>query len=155
VNNTGHIKDTEDDDNGYRQFIINCYGENDQRKYFSISPFGIDFNSPVDTRTLVSDSKNKDIKFSLGVLNKIKIDDLKPGEMGLFSTDEPGETIMSQIVFRNTGDIEINKGMDANIIIGVDGSIKIVAKADITIESDGNVIVTATQFSANGNLTVD
>jgi hypothetical protein len=155
VNNTGHIKDTEDDDNGYRQFIINCYGENDQRKYFSISPFGIDFNAPADTRTLTSDSKNKDIKFSLGVLNKVKIDDLKPGEMGLFSTDEPGETIMSQIVFRNTGNIEINKGMDANITIGVDGSIKIVATKDIELTSDAKVKIVATQLDVNGNLTVD
>jgi hypothetical protein len=172
VSNSGHIQDSTSDDNGFRQFIINCFGDKDQRKYYSISPFGMDFNAPAKTRCLVVDSKNKDIKYNVGVLNKLKIEDLKPGECAIFSTDEPGEAIMSTIVLRNTGDIEINKDLDnGSVLIGVDGSIQIIAKADtsITIDgnatisatgdvilsADGNVNVTATKVDLNGNLTVE
>jgi hypothetical protein len=158
VNNSGHIKDQTSDDNGFRQFIINCFGSNDQRKYFSISPFGIDFNAPIGTRSLVSDSINKDVKYNLGVLNKLKIEDLNPGECAIFSTDEPGEAIMSKIVLRNTGDIEINKDLDnGSITIGVDGSIQITGKAETTITVDGNASITATgdvEISADGNVNI-
>jgi len=172
MNTSGHIKESTQDENGFRQFLINCLGSSDQKKYFSITPFGIDYNAPVNVRSLTTDSSNKDVKYNLGVLNKLKIDDLAPGESAIFSTDEPGETIMSKIVLRNTGDIEINKDLDnGSILIGVDGSIQVIAKADasitvdgnatieatgdVNLNADGNVIVTATQFSANGNLTVD
>jgi hypothetical protein len=126
MNRVGHIKDVSEDENGYRQFIINCLGNNDQRKYFSITPFGIDYNAPIDTRTLTIDSNNKDVKFNVGVLNIVKIDDLVPGESAFFSTNEVGDTIMSQIVLRNTGDIEINKDLNgnANLLIKVDGTME-------------------------------
>lgn len=128
---TGHIKETLTDDNGFRKFIINCLGLNDNRKYFSLSPFGYDFNTPENTRSLTLDSKNKDVKFSIGVLNKVKVDDLNPGECVIFSTDETGETLVSKTVYRNTGDIEINKDMDnGNIIIKVDGTIEFNGSAD-------------------------
>lgn len=130
MNQSGHIKEATEDENGYRKFIVNCLGNNDQKKYFSITPFGIDYNAPVDTRSLTIDSRNKDASYNIGILNKVKIDDLLPGESALFSTDEPGETIVSQIVLRNTGDIEINKDLtNGNILI----------KADGTIEFNGNV----------------
>jgi len=171
MNTAGHVKESVSDENGFRQFIINCLGSSDQRKYFSISPFGIDFNPPVDYRSLTTDSANKDIKYNLGVLNKIKIEDLAPGESAIFSTDEAGEALVSQIVLRNTGDIEINKDLEnASVLIKADGTMQVISK-DVTItvdgnatiaatgnvelNADGNVVVTATQFDANGNFTVD
>jgi hypothetical protein len=125
MNELGKIKEVTEDDNGYRQFIINCLGVNDEKKYFSISPFGIDFNPPIDTRLLTIDSRNNNAKFSVGVINKLKIADLSPGEPAIFSTDETGENIVSQTVHRNNGDIEINKGLsNGNILIKADGTIE-------------------------------
>lgn len=112
MNKTGHIKDQTSDDLGNRQFIINCVGENDQRKYFSISPFGIDYNAPVDTRALTTDSKNKDFNFNLGVLNKIKVEDLEPGESAIFSTLAGGTELKSFIKFRVDGSMEQNGDVD-------------------------------------------
>jgi len=131
-NQAGHVKGQASDKNGFRQFVVNCLGGNDQRKYFSISPFGIDSNPPVNTRALTADSSNKDVQFNLGVLNKIKIEDLQPGEPAIFSTSEDGETIVSQIVLRNTGDIEINKDISGNatVLIKADGTIDLNGNAD-------------------------
>lgn len=160
-NQTGHVKEALIDENGFKQFIINCFGASDQRKYFSISPFGIDFNAPVNTRILTTDSQNKDQKFSLGVLNLINVADLAPGESAIFSTDEPGENLMAKIVLRNSGGIEITALSDTlltitgNAAFNVDGNATIAATGDVNLNADGNVVVTATQFSANGNLTVD
>lgn len=177
----GHIKDVTQDDNDYRQFIINCYGNNDQRKYFSLAPFGIDFVAPENTRSLVSDSKNKDIQYNLGVLNKIRLIDLAAGECMIFSTDETGETLKSSITLRNSGNIEINKDLGSvdirlnadgtmnltaagNVIIDVDGNVQVDATGDAIINTDGdvdvnasgNVTIDATQVNVNnGNLTVD
>ncbi len=127
----GHIKEVTQDDNNYRQFIINCYGENDQRKYFSLTPFGIDFVAPENTRSFVSESANKDVQYNLGVLNKIKIDDLAKGESVIFSTDETGEDLKSSITLRNTGNIEVNKNISENATVNIN--------ADGTIEFNGNV----------------
>jgi len=141
----GKTKDT-DISGDFRQFIINCLGENDQRKYFSISTFGSDFNVPLETKALTIDSKNKDDKFVIGFLNLLKIDDLEPGENAIFSTSEDGSEIKSKIVLRNTGDIEIESTKDVNITV----------TGDVNITSDGNVNITATQLDVNsGNLTVD
>lgn len=127
----GKSKDTSEKD-GFRQFVINCLGENDQRKYFSLSPFGFDFNLPENTRVLTLDSKNKDIRFSIGVLNKKWLNDLLPGENAIFSTDEAGEELVSKVVFRNIGDIEINKDISGNafILIKADGTIEFNGDAD-------------------------
>lgn len=146
MNTSGHIKDQESDENGNRIFIVSCLGNSDQRKYFSLSPFGIDFNPPEDTRSLTTSSQNNDTKYNLGVLNKIKIEDLAKGESAIFSTNEAGEELKSQIIMRNTGKIEIITTSD--IDINSDANINIVA-AD-------NVAITATQLDVNGgNLTVD
>ena len=174
MNQSGHIKGTSKDENtSYRQFIINCLGNNDQRKYLSISPFGFDFNAPENTRALTADSRNKDVKYNLGVLNKIRVEDLEAGESVIFSTDEAGEELKSKIVLRNTGDIEINKGLggvdiginadgtlnviaSGNVSITVDGNTTIETTGDVNLNADGNVIVTSTQLNVNGgNLTVD
>lgn len=161
MNTSGHIKETSEDENGFRQFLINCLGDSDQRKYFSITPFGIDFNAPVNTRSLTTDSSNKDVKYNLGVLNTVKIDDLEAGESAIFSTDEAGEEIVSQIVLRNTGSIEVvataetSITITGNAIISVDGDATIGATGNVNLNADENVVATATQFSANGNLTVD
>lgn len=112
MNKSGHIKDQVSDNNGFRQFVVNCLGDNDGRKYFSISPFGIDFNAPVNTRALTSDSMNKDVKYNLGVLNKIKVEDLSPGESAIFSTNEDGTELKSFIKFRNDGTMEQNGNED-------------------------------------------
>ena len=148
----GKTKDT-DISGDFRQFIINCLGENDQRKYFSISSFGSDFNVPVDSRGLTIDSKNKDDKFVIGFLNLLKIDDLEPGENAIFSTSEDGTEIKSKIILRNTGDIEIES---TGISLTIDGDANITATGDINLTSDGNVVVDSTQLDVNsGNLTVD
>lgn len=115
MNQNGHVKGVTEDDNGYRQFIVNCLGNNDQRKYFSISPFGIDFNIPVDTRTLTTDSRNKDESYNLGVLNQVKVEDLEPGECAIFSTNANGAELKSFIKLRNSGVLEINGDSD-NIV---------------------------------------
>lgn len=112
MNRTGHIKDQTSDDLGNRQFIVNCLGDNDPRKYFSISPFGIDYNAPIDTRALTTDSANKDIKFNIGVLNKIKIEDLEPGESAIFSTTEDGSELKSFVKLRIDGTMEFNGDVD-------------------------------------------
>ena len=112
MNQTGHIKDTEEDENGYRQFVVNCIGANDLRKYFSISPFGYDFNAPQSVRTLTADSRNKDQSFTVGVLNKIRPDDLNPGECAIFSLDETGGEVKSFIKLRNDGTMEQNGSDD-------------------------------------------
>ncbi len=132
MNQSGHIKETTQDENtGYRQFIINCLGDNDQRKYFSISPFGFDFNAPENTRALTADSRNKDQKYNLGVLNKIRVEDLNAGEAVIFSTDEAGEGLVSKTVHRNNGDIEINKDMsNGRITIKADGTMEFNGDAD-------------------------
>jgi hypothetical protein len=129
---SGHIKDvTQDEDSGFRQFIINCLGNNDNRKYFSLSPFGVDFVAPENTRSLTSESMNKDVNYNMGVLNKIHVDDLNAGECVIFSTDEAGETLKSKQVYRNNGNIEINEGMaNGNIIIKADGTIEFNGNAD-------------------------
>ncbi len=132
MNQTGHKIETTEDENGYRQFVVNCVGIDDQRKYFSISPFGIDFNPPETLRVVTSESRNKDESLNIGVLNKIKIDNLNLGESAIFSTDDVGEAIVSQIVLRNTGDIEINKDFEenANILIKADGTMEFNGDAD-------------------------
>lgn len=166
MNKSGHIKGQEsEEETNIRQFLINCFGPNDQRKYFSITPFGIDYNAPINTRSLVTDSANKDINYNLGVLNKLKIDDLNPGESSIFSTNEDGSEIVSKIVLRNTGAVEINKDLDGvQILINADGSLGIITTGNAVIDVDGDVSLTAsgninasaTQFNVNsGNLTVD
>lgn len=128
MNILGTKKDT-DITGDFRQFVINCLGENDRRKYFVVSEFGSDYNAPDEMRVLTSDSRNKDDKFALGFLNGLKLDDLLKGEKAIFSTSEDGSAIKAKIVFRNTGDIEINQGLpNGNILI----------KADGTIEFNGN-----------------
>lgn len=108
----GHIKESTEDDNSYRQYIINCLGSNDRQKYFSISSFGDDFNAPENTRVLTIDSKNKDQNYSLGVLNKVKIQDLAKGERALYSTDDAGTELKGFIIFRNDGTMEQNGKVD-------------------------------------------
>lgn len=152
MNTLGKTKDTNIDET-YRQFIINCHGENDRRKYFSISSFGEDSNVPEDTRALTSESNNKDDKFVIGFLNKVKVDDLDLGEKAIFSTLEDGSEIKSSVIFRNTGAIEITA--DSNTTITINGDVTLQVTGDINLNADGNVVATATQFSANGNLTVD
>lgn len=131
MNTLGKTKDTNTEET-YRQFIINCLGENDRRKYFLVTSFGEDFNVPEDTRALTSESNNKDDKFVLGFLNKVKIDALNPGDKAIFSTSEDGTTIESQIVLKNTGDIEINNGIsgNANLLIKADGTMEFNGNAD-------------------------
>lgn len=131
-NQVGRIKEMTEDEDGVRQFVINCVGISDQRKYFCISPFGIEFNAPVETRGLTTNSKNKDDNFLIGVINKVKPEDLNLGESAIFSTDDVGEAIVSQIVLRNTGDIEINKDLEenANILIKADGTMEFNGDAD-------------------------
>ena len=122
----GHIKESTEDENGFRQFIINCLGNNDQRKYFSLSPFGIDFNAPIDTRSLTIGSRNKDQKYNLGVLNKIKVDNLNKGESAIFSTDEAGDALISLIQLKNDGTIYINNpALGASIEIQPSGNMYI------------------------------
>lgn len=116
MNQNGHVKGVTEDDNGYRQFIVNCLGNNDQRKYFSISPFGIDFNIPEDTRTLTADSRNKDESYNLGVLNQVKVEDLEPGECAIFSTNEGGTALAGFIKFRKNGTMEQNG--DSDFLVG-------------------------------------
>lgn len=129
MNTLGKTKDTNTEEI-YRQFIINCLGENDRRKYFLVTSFGEDFNVPEDTRALISESNNKDIKFVIGFLNKVKIDTLNYGDKVIFSTSEDGTEIESQIVLKNTGDIEINNGISGNATVLI--------KADGTMEFNGN-----------------
>lgn len=117
MSQTGHIKDTKIiDKNDYRQFVINCIGANDQRNYFNLSPFGFDSIATENTRVLTLDSKNKDVKFCAGVLNKIKIDDLKVGESVLFSTSENGKDLKSYIRLNNDGTMHQNG--DADNLVG-------------------------------------
>jgi len=112
MNQNGHIKGTTEDDNGFRQFIVNCIGSNDQRKYFSIASFGSDFNAPDNTRVLTTDSRNKDESYTLGVLNDFQITDLKKGESVSFSTNETGTELKGYIKFRNDGTMEQNGDVD-------------------------------------------
>ena len=130
----------------YRQYVINCLGENDRRKYFSIQPFGEDANVPEEVKALTSNSNNKDNKFVIGYLNALKLDDLEPGEKVIFSTAEDGSEIKAKITFKNTGDVEVEASNDVNILV----------TGDANITADGNVLINATQLNVNdGNLTVD
>lgn len=154
MNTLGKTKETNTDET-YRQFVINCLGDNDRRKYFYVAPFGEDSNVPEDTRGLTSDSNNKDNRFVFGFLNKVKIDDLNLGDKAIFSTSEDGNEIKSQIVFRNTGNIEINKdlGSNASILVKADGTMEFNGDADFiagfndlksgfdTLKSDFNTFV--------------
>lgn len=145
MNILGTKKDT-DISGDFRQFVINCLGENDQRKYFVVSEFGSDHNAPDQMRVLTSGSRNKDDKFALGFLNGLKLDDLAKGEKAIFSTSEDGTEIKAKIVFRNTGDLEIESAKDVNLTV----------TGDVNLTVDGKVNVTATQLNVNsGNLTVD
>ncbi|MDX5583643.1 MAG: hypothetical protein QNK20_01745 [Aureibaculum sp.] len=112
MNNLGHIKESTEDENKFLQFVVNCLGISDQRKYFSISPFGISFNAPEDTRALTTDSRNADENFVIGVLNSIKPDDLNKGESAIFSTSEDGSTLKSFVKLRNDGTMELNGNAD-------------------------------------------
>jgi len=111
-NQVGRIKEMTEDEDGVRQFVINCVGISDQRKYFCISPFGIEFNAPVETRGLTTNSKNKDDNFLIGVINKVKPEDLNLGESAIFSTIEDGTELKSFIKFRNDGTMEQNGNKD-------------------------------------------
>jgi hypothetical protein len=133
MNTLGTKKDT-DVKEDFRQFVINCLGENDRRKYFVISEFGSDYNAPDETKVLTADSQNKDNKFTLGFLNGLKFDDLEKGEKAIFSTSEDGSGIVAKIVFRNTGDMEINKDLsNGNILIKADGTIEFNGNADTLV----------------------
>ena len=112
MNKTGHIKDTKIDNNDFRQYVINCIGANDQRNYFSLAPFGFDSIAAENTRTLTLETQNKDVKFSAGVLNKIKINDLKVGESVIFSTSGNGNDLKAYIRLNNDGTMNLNGGSD-------------------------------------------
>jgi len=145
MNTLGTNKGTNTEGN-YRQYVINCLGENDRRKYFSIQPFGEDANVPEEIKALTSDSNNKDNKFVIGYLNALKLDDLEPGEKVIFSTADDGSEIKAKITFKNTGDIEVEATNDINITV----------TGDANISADGDVLINATQLNVNsGNLTVD
>lgn len=153
MNQTGHILDQYTDDDGFKQFEIKCFGPNDKKKYIIVDTFGSYYVPPINSRALVTDSSNKFKNFCIGVLNKLEIETLNHGDRILFSTDEAGENIVSKIVQRNTGAIEITAGAASTIV--VTGNATIQASGDINLTADGKVVVTATQFSANGNFTVD
>lgn len=167
MNKTGKIKET-DVTLDFRQFLVNSIGENDIGKYYMLSVFGEDSNIPENTKALTIGSQNKDVNFIVGVLNKLKTDDLNPGDKIIFSTSEDGSEIKSKILLKNTGDIEI-EGLtmtltvdeDINIsgskiALTIDGDADITATGDMNLNADGNVNVTATKLDVNGgNLTVD
>jgi hypothetical protein len=115
MNTLGTIKGT-DTSKSYRQYVINCLGENDRRKYYLVTDFGTDFNVPENVKALTGDSKNKDDKFVFGFLNTLKTDDLNPGEKIVFSTSEDGSEIKTFIKLLNTGVMDING--DADFLAG-------------------------------------
>ena len=115
MNTLGTVKDV-DVSKTFRQFVINCLGENDRRKYYLITPFGIDSNPPNATKALTSDSKNKDDKFVLGFLNALKLDALNPGEQIIFSTTSNGSEVKAFVKLLNTGVMHLNG--DADFLAG-------------------------------------
>lgn len=115
MNTLGTVKGTDVSKN-FRQFVINCFGENDRRKFYLISPFGIDSNPPENVKALTSDSKNKDDKFVVGFLNALKLDALNPGEQIIFSTSSDGSGVEAFIKLLNTGVMSFNG--DADFLAG-------------------------------------
>lgn len=151
MNKTGKIKET-DISQDFRQFSVNSIGENDIGKYYMLSAFGEDSNIPENTKALTINSANKDVNFIIGVLNKLKVDDLNPGDKIIFSSSEDGSEIKSKIVLKNTGDIEIES---TSIVLTIDGDVGITATGNVNLEAE-NVNIVATKFNVNsGNLTVE
>jgi hypothetical protein len=115
MNTLGTVKGT-DTSKTFRQFIVNCLGENDRRKFYLITPFGVDSNPPENVKALTSDSKNKDDKFVMGFLNGLKLDDLNPGEQIIFSTASDGAEMKAFVKLLNTGVMHLNG--DADFLAG-------------------------------------
>jgi hypothetical protein len=115
MNTLGTVKSV-DTSKSFRQFVINCLGESDRRKYYLIAPFGVDSNPPEGAKGLTSDSKNKDDKFVIGFLNALKLDDLAPGEQLIFSTSNNGSEVKAFIKLLNTGVMALNG--DADFLAG-------------------------------------
>lgn len=115
MNKTGKIQET-DTSKQFRQFTVNSLGENDVGKYYMLSVFGEDSNIPKDTKVLTVGSANKDVKFIVGVSNKLKDDELNPGDKLIFSTNSDGSEIKSYIKLLNDGTIHFNG--DADNIVG-------------------------------------
>jgi hypothetical protein len=111
MNKTGKIKQT-DISQDFRQFQVNAIGENDVGKYYMLSVFGEDSNIPENTKALMAGSKNKDVNFIVGVLNKLKTDDLNPGDKIIFSSSEDGSEIKSYIKLLNDGTMHFNGEAD-------------------------------------------
>ena len=157
MSSSGHVQGQFNDDNGYLQFQVKCFGPDDKKKYYVLDGFGSAYMPPINTRALVTGSANKDENFVIGVLNKIDISILSNGESMIFSTNEEGTEIVSQIIHRNTGDIEINKNISGNatILIKADGAIELNGNADFlagftdlksgfdTLKDDVNNLITA------------
>lgn len=150
----GNVKGNSTDENtGFRQLLLSDFGTNKQ-KYFLLEGFGSASLPPLETRSLIVNSTNKDISYCIGALNKLDFDSLGHGDKVIFSTNEDGTKIMSQIVLLNDGKIEVITKSDIDIT--TEAKINIIAKGDINVNTDGKAFVTATQFDVNGgNLTVD
>jgi hypothetical protein len=136
MNTLGTVKGT-DTSKSFRQFIVNCLGENDRRKFYLITPFGMDSNPPEGVKALTSDSKNKDDKFVMGFLNALKLDDLAPGEQIIFSAASDGSEVKAFIKLLNTGIMHLNG--DADFLAGYT---KLKEGFD-QLKSDFNNLVTA------------
>jgi hypothetical protein len=115
MNTLGTIKKV-DTEETYRQFVINCLGENDHRKYYMITPFGMDANVPDGYKAFTSDSRNKDDKFVTGFLNPLKLNALNKGDQILFSTTSDGKTMKSFVKLLNDGTLNFNG--DADFLAG-------------------------------------
>ena len=158
------------------------YGDSDTINSYRIGAFGEDSVTPAEYKALYIKTSNSEEPVCVGFVNTLVLEDLNQGEKALFSTDETGENIVTKIVQRNTGDIEINQGLDDNgfkailaadgtvtiesidqtitidgaLTINTTGNVEVNSDGDVDITAGGNATITATQFDVNGgNLTVD
>jgi hypothetical protein len=138
MSGAGNVKgNSKDEETGFRQLLLSDFGTNRQ-KYYLLEGFGEASLPPLETRTLIINSTNKDISYCIGALNNLDFDSLGHGDKMIFSTSEDGTEIQSQIKLLNTGKMEI------------------ITKSDIDITTDAKINIIATQFNVNnGNLTVE
>lgn len=88
------------------------FGENDNINAFQASNFGEDSNIPAEYSAIYLKTSNSEEPICIGVVNKVVLEDLNPGEKQIFSTSEDGAEIASFIKLLNDGTHEFNGNAD-------------------------------------------
>lgn len=82
-------------------------GKNNVRTAVESSGFGDDFVAPEGTRAIMVSGVSRDRAIIIGYINKNQLDSLGEGEKRIYSTDDKGEVMSTDIILRNDGTMEV------------------------------------------------